>query len=193
MPVLPILRRIQERSQANIKDQKMENEKKNARALAFRILKIIAFSALLCFVMCTVLTVYLETVPAKIAELTEKGKMDNTIWLVKYSSLLPPVIIVSVILTICYGIGYVKVETQRDKAIIIAIVLVFTYAVLLPIVCSNSEGWQIPPPEDEEDVASVLEESIGWFCAQIIPFAITLGYHLVRASSEKKELCENEE
>ena len=171
----------------------MENEKKSARSLAFRILKIIAFAALACLVMYIALTVYLDTVPTKIAELEEKGKMDNTIWLVKYASLLPPVIAVSIILTLCYKFCYVKVETQRDKAIIILIVILFTYLVLLPDVCVRSEGWQDPVPDGEEDVASVLEQSIGWFCAQIVPFALALGYHLVRASSEKKELCKNEE
>ena len=171
----------------------MENEKRNARSLAFRILKIIAFAALACLVMYIALTVYLDTVPDKIAELEEKGKMANTVWLVKYSSLLPPVIAVSIILTLCYKFGYVRVETQRDKAIIILIVILFTYCVLLPDVCVRSEGWQNPVPDGEEDVASVLEQSIGWFCAQIVPLALALGYHLIRASSEKKELCKNEE
>ena len=171
----------------------MENEKKSASTLAFRILKIIAFAALACLVMYIALTVYLDTVPAKIAELEEKGKMDNTVWLVKYASLLPPVIVVSVVLTLCYKFGYVKVQTQRDKAIIIVVVILFTYLVLLPDVCARSEGWMDPAPEGEEDVISVLEQSIGWFCAQIVPLALALGYHLVRASSEKKELLKNED
>ncbi len=173
----------------------MENEKKNTtvRPIVIRIAKIVIFSAVLCLVMALLLSIYLKTVPSKITELTEKGKMDNTIWLVKYGSLLPPMIVVAVILTILYKFGYVKVETQRDKAVIIAVLLLFTYFVLLPAVCARSEGWRDPVPEGEEDVVSEIELSIGWFCAQIIPFGIMIGYHLVRASSEKKELCENEE
>ena len=171
----------------------MENEKKNARALAFRIIKIIVFSVLICIVMVAVLGAYVKLVPEKIAELTEKGKMDNTIWLVTYASYLPPIIIVSVILTILYKFGYVKVESQRDKVIILVVLLIFTYAVMLPEVISRSEGWRNPPAEGEEDVVSLIEQTIGWFVAQIIPFALAIGYHLVKASSEKKELCDNEE
>ncbi|MBR3879575.1 MAG: hypothetical protein IKJ24_05585 [Clostridia bacterium] len=171
----------------------MENEKKSARALAIRIIKIILFSVMVCFVMSAILSVYLDAVPEKIAELTEKGKMENTIWLVKYASYLSPIIIISVILTVCYKFGYVKVESQRDKAVILAVLLIFIYAVMLPDAITKSEGWLDPPLEGEEETVSVLEQSIGWFAAQIIPFAIAIGYHLVKASSEKKELCDNEE
>ena len=170
----------------------MENEKKGARALALRIIKIIIISALVCIVVAAVLDAYVKLVPEKIAELTEKGNMDNTIWLVTYASYLPPIIIVSVILTILYKFGYVKVESQRDKAIIIAVLLIFTYAVMLPEVIARSEGWRNPPLEGEEDVVSLIEQTVGWFAAQIIPFALAIGYHLVKASNEKKELGDNE-
>ena len=171
----------------------MANEKKSARALAFGILKIIALALLACLIMWGALTVYLDTVPAKIAELGDKGNMDNTIWLVRYGSLLPPVIIVAIMLTIGYKFGYVKVKSQREKALIVFMAMLFTYCILLPDVVARSGGWQNLLLGSDEDGVSVLEQSIGWFCAQIVPFAIALGYHLVRASSEKKELCENEE
>lgn len=172
-----------------------QNITANKRPLINRIIKIAIFSLLLCLVMYMLLAHYLETVPTKIAELEEEGNMTNTIWLVRYSSYLPPVIVVAILLTLFYKFGnsYIPVKTQRDKALIVTLVLLFTYCVLLPIVCAKSAGWQAPPPEGEEDVKSVLELSIGWFCAQIIPFAMVIGYHLVRASSEKKELSENEE
>ncbi len=170
----------------------MENKKKSTRAQAARILRLIALAILACLIMWGALTVYLDNVPDKIAELEEKGNMNNTIWLVEYGSLLPPVIAVAVALTVGYKLGYVKVKSQREKALIILIAILFTYCVLLPDVISKSEGWMEPPLEGEEDVISAIELSIGWFSAQILPFAIALGYHLVRASSEKKELCENE-
>ena len=175
----------------------MDNQNITAekRPLVKRIIKIAIFSLLLCLVMCLILTHYIKTVPTKIAELEGEGNMKNTIWLVRYFSYLPPMIVISVLLTLFYKFGnsYMPVKTQRDKTVIVALVLLFTYLVLLPIVCAKSAGWQAPVPEGEEDVKSVLELSIGWFCAQIVPFALVIGYHLVRASSEKKELCENEE
>lgn len=170
----------------------MENEKKSERTLAFGILKFIALAALACLVMWGALKLHLDVVPEKIAELEEKGNMDNTIWLIEYGTIIPPVIAVAIILTVGYKLGYVKVASQREKALIILIAMLFTYLVLLPDVIARSAGWMDPPLEGEEDVVSVLEQSIGWFCAQIVPFAIALGYHLVRASSEKKELCNDE-
>ncbi len=175
----------------------MENGKiKNGKTpIGKRILKIAVFSVILCLVMCLVLVLYVKLVPQKIAELEEKGKMDNTIWLIRYSSLVPPLIIVAVLLTLFYRIGdaYRPIETQRDKTVIILIVLLFTYLVMLPSVNARSIGWQTPPLEGEEDVKSLIELTIGWFGAQIVPFLLVLGYHLIRASSEKKELYENEE
>ena len=171
----------------------MISEIKGARESAFKILRAVFVTALLCFVMCAALTAHLGAIPEKIAELTEKGNMDNTIWLYEYALPIIPVIALAIILTVAYKFGYVKVKSQREKAVIIAIVLLFTYCVLLPVVCARSEGWQEPVPEGEEDIASVLEMSITWFSVQLIPLVITLGYHIVRASSEAKELCENEE
>ena len=129
----------------------------------------------------------------KIAELTEKGKMDNTIWLLRYTSLLPPVILVAIMLTVGYRLGYVRVSSQIDKAIIIAVAMLFTYGVMLPYVWVKSGGIEGIINNTEKDVVLMLEQSVGWFCAQVLPFAMALGYHLVRASSEKKELSENEE
>jgi len=170
----------------------MINENKGARENAFRILRVLFVTVLLCFVMSAALTAHLGTFSEKIAELEEKGNMDNTIWLLEYLLPILPVIVVAIILTVSYTFGYVNVSSQREKAAIIAIVLLFTYCVLLPIVCARSEGWRDPVPEGEEDVLSVLEKSITWFSVQIVPLVITLAYHLVRASGEKKELCDNE-
>ena len=171
----------------------MENEKKSARKIVLRILKIVIFSVLACAIMCGLLTLYLKYVPDKIAELTEKGKMDNTIWLLRYTSLLPPVILIAIMLTVGYKLGYVKVSSQIDKAIIIAVAMLFTYGVMLPYVWEKSGGIEAIVNNTENDALLMLEQSVGWFCAQVLPFAMALGYHLVRASSEKKELSENEE
>ena len=171
----------------------MENEKKSARAIVLRILKIVIFSVLACAIMCGLLALYLKYVPDKIAELTEKGNMDNTIWLLRYTSLLPPVILVAIMLTVGYKSGYVKVSSQIDKVIIITVAILFTFGVMLPYVWLKSNGVEGIINNSEDDVVLMLEQSMGWFCAQVLPFAMALGYHLVRASSEKKEQCEDEE
>ncbi len=171
----------------------MENEKKSARKIVLRILKIVIFSVLACAIMYGLLTLYLNFVPEKIVELEEKGKMDNTIWLLKYTSLLPPVILVAIALTVGYKFGYVKVSSQIDKSIIITVAILFTYGVMLPYVWAESNGLEGIINNGDEDAVLMLEQSIGWFCAQVLPFAFALGYHLVRASSEKKEQCDNEE
>lgn len=171
----------------------MENEKKSAKAIVLRVLKIVIFSVLACAIMCGLLALYLRFVPDKIAELTEKGKMDNTIWLLKYTSLLPPVILVAIMLAVGYSFGYVKVSSQIDKAIVITVAILFTYGVMLPYVWVKSDGLEGIINNAEKDVVLMLEQSAGWFCAQVLPFAMALGYHLVRGSSERKELRKNEE
>ena len=167
--------------------------KKNT--LQVRIIKIVVFSLVLCFVMCACLAWYFTKVPETLHYLEEE-KRPNTQWLVQYGSVLPPVILCAILLTLFYKFGksYIPVSTQRDKAVISGIVFLFTYAVLLPIVVSRSSAADITPPaEGEEEIKTLIERSVAWFTVQILPFLLMVSYHIFRASSEKKELCENEE
>ena len=175
----------------------MENENKKADHGAAKTIRIILFSLLLCGIMCATLAAYVNIVPDKLAQLAEKGNMDNTIWLVRYTSYLPPIIILAMVLTFGYKFNYVKIESQREKSIIIVIVTAFTYVVLFPIVCmlqsSGVDGWNEIVSLGKDGTVTVFAMIVRWICVQMIPLAITLTYHIVRASSEKKELLENEE
>ena len=159
------------------------------------IYKIIVCAVALCIIMAIMFAIYNSTVPAKLAEFEADGKMEHTAWLVHYGSYVPPVIVVAIILTCFYstkGSEYVPVKTQRQKAIIVGAVFAFTYAVLFTYAITSSPGWNLPVAEGEEEIKTVFENTAGWFFAQLIPFMILLSYHLVRASSEKKELEANE-
>ena len=174
----------------------MENENKRVGYGAKRVIKLILFSIALCAVMTAAFALYVYSVPDKIAELAAEGDMKNTLWLVRYVSYILPIIITTTVLTICYKFSYVKVDSQKDKAKIIFVLICFTYAVLLPLVClyqsSGASGWNEIVSLGEDGTTTVFALIIGWLLAQIIPLAITLLYHLTRASSEKKELEENE-
>lgn len=173
---------------------KMQEQKikSSSKSLIIRIIKIVVFALLLCGVMCLSLKWYLESVSATL-EYLEEEERPNTLWLVQYGSVLLPVVSVAVLLTVAYriGNGYIPVKTQRDKAIISSLVCVFTYAYLFVKVCELSQGWNLPPAEGAEDVKSVLERSIIWFCVQALSFLIMISYHVIRASSEKNGLSEH--
>ena len=157
-----------------------KNKLSEKNKMANGILKVALCIVGLCAVMCIMLAIYNNTVPEKLAEYEAKGDMEHTAWLLRYGSYLPPVIAVAVILTAVYSYGeYLPVKTQKQKAVIIAVVCAFTSLAMLPFVKGES-------PEK-------YDGCIGWFLAQIIPFLIVFSYHMIRASSEKKELEENEE
>ncbi len=155
-----------------------------------RIIKIAVFTALLCWFMCTILSWYLTTIPETVAFL-ESESMPNTVWLVKYGSAVLPLIAVATVLTLLYKItGQAPFKTQVDKAVIVGCVCVFTYLVILPAVLKRSPEWWEVQMVDEVEVKTLFERSAIWFFAQIIPFLITLSYHVYRALSEKRELIE---
>ena len=160
-----------------------------------QISKVVVLCIVCCILMGVMLAMYKGIIPDALAEYEEKGKMEHTMWLVRYASLLPPVIVIAVLLTVAYSFRsqYVQVMTQRHKAIIVGVTFAFTYLILFTAMLLSSPGWNLPTPETEEEVKTAFEICAPWFFAQIIPFIILLSYHLVRASSEKKELCENEE
>ena len=156
--------------------------------------KLIVCAISLCIIMFLLLYVYHTTLPHILAGYEEKGNMEHTAWLVKYSAFLPPVIIISVLLTVLYRDKkyYVPVKTQRNKALIVGIVAAFTYVVMMGYVLLMSPGWNLPAAEGEEKVLTLFESTASWFFAQIVPFAILISYHLIRASSEEKEIEKNE-
>lgn len=148
-------------------------------AMANAILRVVLCCVGLCILMTILFALFKGIIPDKLAEYDKKGNMEHTAWLVKYGSYLPPVIIMVGILTACYPKScYVPVKTQRNKTIVIGVVSAFIYTVLLP---SVKGGDRI-----------TYENCVGWFFAQAIPLAIVLSYHLIRASTEKKELEANE-
>lgn len=173
-------------------------ENKNAiterHAKTNAIYKMILCAIALCIIMTVMLAMYNSTIPAKLAEFEKDGKMEHTAWLVHYGSYVPPVIVVAVVLTCFYSYGapYEPVVTQKRKAIIVGVVFAFTYLVLFTYALLSSPGWNLPAAEGEEEIKTMFENCAGWFFAQLVPFMILLSYHLVRASSEKKELLENE-
>lgn len=157
--------------------------------------KLIICAIALCIIMGIMLAIYNSTVPDILAGFEEEGDMEHTAWLVRYGSYVPPVIVIAVILTCFYSIGgaYVPVKTQKQKAIIVGVVFAFTYVVLFTYAWLTSPGWNLPVAEGEEEIKTMFENCAGWFFAQLIPFMILLSYHLIRASSEKKELEGNEQ
>lgn len=174
-------------------------EKKNTvtekQMAANAIYKMIVCAVALCIIMGVMLAIYNSVVPDILAGFEEEGDMEHTAWLVHYGSYVPPVIVIAVILTCFYSFGgaYVPVQTQRHKSIIVGIVFAFTYVVLFTYAWLTSPGWNLPATEGKEEIKTMFENCAGWFFAQIVPFVILLSYHLVRASSEKKELEENEQ
>jgi hypothetical protein len=159
-----------------------------------QISKIVILCIVGCMIMGVMLALYKEMVPSALAEYEEQGKMEHTAWLVKYASLLPPVILLAIAVTVAYPrSSYVPVRTQYDKAIVVGVIFAFTYVVIMGAMLLSSPGWNLPTPETEEEVKTAFEICAPWFVAQVVPFIILLSYHLVRASSEKKELCENED
>ncbi len=160
-------------------------------SLAARIIKIIGFSLVLCFLMCICLGSYLRFVPDIVQLLAEKKKMGNTIWVVEYGSLMLSAVLIPTVLTLLYRIGrYVPVSTQTDKAIIVSLVFVFTYFVMFASIFVKSEGWMLYNSDISE---TVLGKSFSWFAVQLLPLLIAFAYHITKASSEKKELEENDE
>ena len=173
------------------KNEKMTGEKERLGQIG----KIVILCVACCVLMGLMLSLYQNNIPDILAEYEEEGKMEHSAWFVRYASLLPPVILVAILITVAYSYGspYVPIRTQQDKAINVGITFAFTYLILFVSVLLSSPGWNLPTPETEEEVKTAFEICAPWFFAQVVPFMILLSYHLVRASSEKKEICENEE
>ena len=158
------------------------------KRILIKIARIVAFSVVMCAVMVGLFYLYYTGVPKIIAELEEKGKMENTITAMEYLSPMFNVAGLIVALVLIYKLVKAPVhEIQREKGIIMLIVAVFTYGVILPYVLKESAGCFLPVPEGEEDVVSLLETTASWFVVQLIPFMITITYHFMRASRKTED------
>ena len=163
---------------------------KTEKSKKYDIVKIVIAAVALCIVMAIMFSMYNSIIPAKLAELEEEGDMENTMWLIKYGSYAVPVIVLAVILSLCYRKKghYIPVISQREKGIVMIIVAAFTFLVILPYAIASSPDWQLPAANGEEEIKTLFETTAAWIFAQIIPFAIVITYHFIRASSEEKEL-----
>ena len=107
MSILPLLRRVQERSQADLilKDEEMKqkNTLSAKREEQNSLYKAIVCAMALCIIMAIMLAIYNATVPDILAGFDEKGNMEHTAWFVRYAAYIPPVIVIAVILTCFYS------------------------------------------------------------------------------------------
>lgn len=142
------------------------------------------------FVMCSVIAsammavmLYLHgnKVQEILSKLAEKGKLDNVEWLVEYASYFLPVAIVAIAITAVYSLmrGGSSAVIQKEKALVGAVVLIVTYAIMLPIVSSQKE----PVGESEK---TLMDVCVKWFAFQFVPLLVMIFYHSVRAEAERK-------
>ena len=146
----------------------------------------------LCVAMVALAALYSNLMPEIIESIQEKGEMKETVWAVERLAYLPPSIITVLTLYFVYSdkASYVKVTTQKQKALVVAIVMAVVYGVMLSgIVVGRMLALNIDAcAESLADFVDMYDVLVPWLLVQLIPFSIILAYHLVRASSEKKEL-----
>ena len=146
----------------------------------------------LCVAMVAMTALYGSLMPGIIESIEAKGEMKETIWVVERLAYLPPSIITVLTLYFVYRnkARYVPVTTQKQKALVMAILMVFVYGIMFSgisigrMLALNFEAFA----ESLEEFVDMYEALVPWLLMQLIPFSIILAYHLVRASSEKKEL-----
>lgn len=146
----------------------------------------------LCVAMVALTALYGNLMPNIIEAIQEKGEMKETIWAVERLAYLPPSVITVLTLYFVYSDkkSYVKVTTQKQKALVVAILMAVVYGVMLSgIVVGRALALNVDAfAESLADFVDMYDALVPWLIVQLIPFSIILAYHLVRASSEKKEL-----
>ena len=145
----------------------------------------------LCVAMLILATLYVNLMPEIIDMIEEKGEMKETVWVVERMAYLPPAIVAVLTLYFVYNKKcYVSVETQKQKALVMGIMMAFVYGIMLSgIVVGRTLAVNFDAfAEGFADFIDMYESLVPWLLIQLIPFSIILAYHLVRASSEKKEL-----
>ena len=149
------------------------------------ILRILLISVVTCAAAVAIFYLYSTGVPKIINELTIKGKMENTIWVVE--NFIPMICILGLVAVLCIIYRIIKVESWQmhtEKGWIMLICAAFTYGVILPYVINASGSFFAPEAEDAVEVATLLENTASWFVIQIIPFMLILSYHFTMAAKK---------
>lgn len=148
----------------------------------------------LCAAMLILIFLHDNALPEIIESIEDKGKMEETVWAVERLAYLPPSIVTVVTLYFAYSNkkSYVPVTTQRQKALIVAILMAFLYGILFSgIILGRTLALNIEAfANDFGDFIDMYESLAPWFLVQLIPFSIILAYHLIRSSSEGREMSE---
>ena len=156
--------------------------------------RIAIFSGVLCILSMILLHLYANQVQDFIVKVNEKKNMPNVTWLLDHVTILLPVCILAVMLTVIYSNKdkYIPVITQREKTYITLFTALFTYLVMLPYVYFKSKNGEVVDAEEVEAVETLWDITYKWFFVQVIPFMILISYHATRAGSEAVELAESE-
>lgn len=172
------------------KEKKVKNDKYVIKSM--NVFRVIVCSIVVCIVLGFLLYMFHNALPDVIDKLEEEGKMENFIEILKYNSHIPPVIILVGVIALFYAgkDKYIPVGTQKEKLIVSSVAAAFTYFVMLPYVMIISRD---AAAFGGSAIDTVLDGTVTWFAAQIIPFIILISYHAIRMSSEKKELEQNED
>ena len=156
--------------------------------------RIAIFSGVLCILSMILLHLYANQVQDFIVKVNEKKNMPNVTWLLDHVTILLPVLILAVMLTVIYSNKdkYIPVITQREKTYITLFTALFTYLVMLPYVYFKSKNGEAVDAEEIEAVETLWDITYKWFFVQVIPFMILISYHATRAGSEAREIAESE-
>lgn len=161
-------------------------ENKKIKHDSFQIAMCIAVA---CVLLVAALYLYCERVPEMIEKLTKEGKYENLKWLLEHLVAFFPVPLVALVIAVFYSnqAKYVPVHSRKEQVFIACVVAAFTYTVMLGYVLLKKGEVS---GEEVEEIETLWDISAEWFFAQIIPFAVLIGYHSVRVGSEEKELLQ---
>lgn len=195
MSVLQILRRIQERSQADIRAY-MKRKKIN-------VLRLLICSAVMCMATVCMLWLYIkgtDRINEIILQISpEKDSMKNTLWLFEKVMYILPVCVI-LPLQVCFY----RAQRGRSEGICIhregmiegIVMYIFTFALLLPAVyvysenhpeagAVNSSGYEI------KETLYFMSRTVQWFMWQAILLISPAVYHGA-ALSREREACVRE-
>ena len=128
-------------------------------------------SSAVCAVMGIMLYIHTHQVQDILSKIAEEGNLANVEWLVKYLTCFLPVVPVVIALTVFYSVFKDDPATvHKEKMIATVALIVFTYALLLPVIASKKG----PVGESEK---TMLDITINWFAFQAVPMLVMLLYH----------------
>lgn len=149
----------------------------------FRLLLCAALAAVIMIIM---FNIYNNNIAETIKELQEKKDHDNTIWFIQHVGASIPTYASIIIMCIVYSDKkkYVPVQTQKEKLYISIILAGVTFLMFLYVKIIDGDIVR------GDGVDSLLEKTVTWFVAQILPLSVVISYHAVRMGTEKRELEE---